>query len=77
MSDLGFPFRSDAPTGGGGSLRSVQDVIARAQRLVDVPRPATGYPLAWHVEASNIGDLKAIAVAALRGSSFSSAQDAR
>jgi hypothetical protein len=44
----------------------VQELIARAQRLADTPLPAGGYPLAWHVEALHVGDLSAIAVAALR-----------
>jgi hypothetical protein len=44
----------------------VQELIGRAQRLADAPRPEGGHPLAWHVEASHVGDLTAIAVAALR-----------
>jgi hypothetical protein len=47
-------------------LRSAQELIARAQRLVDTPRPTGGYPLAWHVEALHVGDLNAIAAVALR-----------
>ncbi|MGI8712707.1 MAG: hypothetical protein ACR2NR_05880 [Solirubrobacteraceae bacterium] len=43
----------------------VQDLIARAQRLGDSPRPANGYPLKWYVEASLIGDSTAIMAAAL------------
>ena len=70
MSDLGFPFRSGASSGGRESL-GVQDLMARAQRLVDSPRLADGYPLEWHVEAAYVGDLDAIAVAALRSSSAS------
>jgi hypothetical protein len=51
----------------------VEDLIARGQRLVDSPRPAGGYPLGWHVEALHVGDLTAIAVAALRASGSGSA----
>jgi len=72
VADLGFPFRSGAPNGGGGPLRSAQDLTARSQRLIDSPRPPGGYPLVWHIEALNVGDLTAIAIAALRGSSPSS-----
>lgn len=72
MSDLDFSLRSDAPTGGGSSLCTAEDIIARAQRLIEAPRPAGGHPLAWYVEASNVGDLTTIAVAALRGAGISS-----
>lgn len=44
----------------------LRELIARAQRLVDTPQPAEGYPLAWHVEAANVGDLSAFAAASLR-----------
>jgi hypothetical protein len=56
----------DALSGEVGSLRDVQDVIARTQRLIDTPRPANGYPLAWQIEALHVGDLPTIAMAALR-----------
>jgi hypothetical protein len=44
----------------------VDELIVRAQRLSDRRRPAGGYPLEWLVEASQAGDLTAIAIAALR-----------
>jgi hypothetical protein len=53
----------------------VADVLARAERLIDAPRPYDGYPLEWHVEAWNVGDLTAIAMVALRASSSNSAPD--
>jgi hypothetical protein len=65
VSDSDFPFSRRAPTEGRESL-SLQVLTARAQRLIDAPRPVRGYPLEWHVEASHVGDLTAIAVAALR-----------
>jgi hypothetical protein len=65
VPDLNSCSRSGAPSGGGVALPAL---IARAQRLIDTPRPVGGYPLAWHVEAKNVGDLTAIAAAALRGS---------
>jgi hypothetical protein len=46
------------------------------QRLIDSPRPYDGYPLEWHVEALNVGDLTAIAMFALRAWSANSASDA-
>jgi hypothetical protein len=54
-----------APTAGEGQLRGAQDLIARAQALVDSPRPPGGYPLEWHVEALHVGDLPAIAAISL------------
>jgi hypothetical protein len=57
-------------------LRGVEDVLARAERLIDSPRPYDGYPLEWHVEALNVGDLTAIAIVALRASSANSASEA-
>jgi hypothetical protein len=44
----------------------LKKLVARAQRLVDAPRPTEGYPLAWHVEAMNVGDMSAIAAESLR-----------
>jgi hypothetical protein len=55
----GTPFRGE------GSAR-VDALMARAQRLVDAPRPAGSDSLAWHVEAQFMGDLTALVVAALR-----------
>jgi hypothetical protein len=75
VPDFDFCFRGDAPTGGGGPLHSVDDVLARAQRLIESPRPYDGYPLEWHVEALNVGDLTAIAIAALRASNSKSGFD--
>jgi hypothetical protein len=69
VPDFDFTVPDGAPTGGGGSLRSAEDVVARAQRLIDSAEPYDGYPLEWHYEALNVGDLSAIAMAALRASS--------
>jgi hypothetical protein len=44
---------------------AAEDLIARAQRLIDTPRPPDGYTLEWCVEANHVGDLNAIAIAAL------------
>jgi hypothetical protein len=66
VSDLDSPFRSGDPRGWQGAPRSVQDLTARAQRLIDLPRPVGGYPLEWHIEALHVGDLTAIAMAGLR-----------
>jgi hypothetical protein len=54
------------PLGSGDSLRSLQEMLTRAQCLVDAPRPASGQSLAWYVDAFYVGDLTAIAAAALR-----------
>jgi hypothetical protein len=42
---------------------SAEELIDRAQELADNPRP---HSLEWCVEASHVGDLNAIAIAALR-----------
>jgi hypothetical protein len=55
----------------------VQEVVDRAQRLVDSPRPVDGYPHEWHVEARHVGDLTAIAALALRSPGSGSARSAR
>jgi hypothetical protein len=39
--------------------------MSRGQRLVDARRPAGGDSLAWYVEAQFVGDLLALAAAAL------------
>jgi hypothetical protein len=75
VPDFDFSVHGAAPTGGGEPLRTVDDVVARAQRLIDSPQPYDGYPLEWHFEALNVGDLTAIAIAALRASSSDSASD--
>jgi hypothetical protein len=75
VPDFDFSVRGGAPTGDGRPLRSAEDVVARAQRLIDSPRPYDGYPLEWHFEALNVGDLTAIAMVALRTSSSNSASD--
>jgi hypothetical protein len=49
-----------------GQLLTVQDVMARVQRLSETPRPDGGYPLATAVEAYFLGDMTAIAAAAIR-----------
>jgi hypothetical protein len=53
-------------SGDRAALPEVHDLIARAQRLADSPRPQDGYPLRWYVEASLIGDMTAITAAAFR-----------
>jgi hypothetical protein len=76
VSDFEFSARGGAPVGGGGgSLRGPEDVVARAQRLIDSPQPYDGYPLEWHFEALNVGDLTAIATMALRASRSDSGSD--
>ena len=68
VSEFDFSAYRDLPTEGSGRLRTADDVVDRAQRLIDSPRPDDGYPLEWHFEALNVGDLTAIAIAALRTS---------
>jgi hypothetical protein len=63
---LHFPFRGGAHSWGGGSSCTAEELIARAQHLIDVAEPYDGYPLEWHAEAINVGDLTTIAAAALR-----------
>jgi hypothetical protein len=43
-----------------------RELIARLQRLLDMPRPVDGYPLEWFVEASQLGDVTALAMISLR-----------
>ena len=45
---------------------SAEELIERAQRLSDTPRPPGGHSLEWCVEAKHVGDLNAIAIASLR-----------
>ena len=68
VSDLDVSSAQGAAPRDVAPLQSAEDVIARAQRLIDSPRPVGGYPLARHVEALNVGDLTAIAIASLRES---------
>ena len=75
VPEFDFSTGGNAPDGSGGVLHSVDDVVDRAQRLIDSPRPYDGYPLEWHFEALNVGDLTAIATVALRASSSDSAPD--
>jgi hypothetical protein len=63
VPEFDFSVPGGAPT---SPLRSPEHIIDRAQRLVDSPQPYDGYPLEWHYEALNVGDLTAIAMAALR-----------
>jgi hypothetical protein len=49
-----------------GQLPTVHDVMARVQRLSETPRSDGGYPLATYVEAHFLGDVTAIAAAAIR-----------
>jgi hypothetical protein len=65
VPDLHFPFGGGAHSRGGGSC-TADALIARAQELIDIPEPYDGYPLPWHVEALNVGDLTVIATTALR-----------
>ncbi len=58
----------DGSAVGPGAISGVDVMLARAQALVDTPRPEGGRPLAWHVEAMLLGDLPATAVAAARAS---------
>jgi hypothetical protein len=58
----------DGSAAGAGAIGGVDVMLARAQALVDTPRPEGGRPLAWHVEAMLLGDLPAIAVASARAS---------
>jgi hypothetical protein len=41
-------------------------LIERVQKLLETPRPVGGYSLEWYLEASQVGDLTAIATLALR-----------
>jgi hypothetical protein len=66
VPDLHFPFGGGARSRGGGSSFTAQALVARAQHLIDVPQPYDGYPLPWHFEALNVGDLTVIAATALR-----------
>lgn len=77
MPDLHSPFRDDAHSRGGRSSYPAKELIARAQHLIDAPRPYDGYPLPWHFEALHVGDLTTIAATALREQSTSDVPPAR
>jgi hypothetical protein len=70
-------YESDLPSAGGAhstsaAARAVRAASWRARSLVDAPRPAGGYPLAWYIEAQYIGDFTAVAAAAVRAAAASS-----
>lgn len=66
MSDLDLPPCSGTPARSPPQWSGLRDAIARAQRLVDSPRPSDGYPLAWCVEGFYLGDISALAATTLR-----------
>lgn len=66
MSDLSSPSSARHPVGSGPATRHVQRVAARGQRLVDTPRPVDGHDLRWQIEAFYVGDITALAAAALQ-----------
>jgi hypothetical protein len=66
MSDQASSVTVGHPWGEGTAPPHVRRVAARGQWLVDTPRPVDGQLLRWHVEALYVGDLTAIAAAALR-----------
>jgi hypothetical protein len=49
-----------------GQLPTVQQVMARVQRLCELPTPDGRYPLPSYVEAYFLGDVTAIVAAAIR-----------
>lgn len=49
-----------------GQRPTVQQVMARVQRLCELPRPDGRYPLPGYVEAYFLGDITAIAAAVIR-----------
>jgi hypothetical protein len=49
-----------------GQPSAVQQVMARVQRLSELPRPDGRYPLPGYVEAYFLGDITAITAAAIR-----------
>ena len=65
MSDSERPGEA-APGRAKGQACGANELIARAQELLDMPRPVGGYPLEWYLEAAQVGDLTAIATLALR-----------
>lgn len=58
---------SDPHTAGTpGQLPTVHQVMARVQRLCELPRPDGRYPLPGYIEAYFLGDITAISAAAIR-----------
>ena len=49
-----------------GQVSAVHQVMARVQRLCELPRPDGRYPLPGYVEAYFLGDITAITAAAMR-----------
>lgn len=56
----------EVSSAGLGSRYGAKDLVGRLQRLVEMPRPAEGYPLEWYIEAHYLGDVTAIATLSLR-----------
>lgn len=48
-----------------GRERELDDILARVDRLANL-RAAWDDPLAWYVEALHFGDVKTVAMAAIR-----------
>jgi hypothetical protein len=67
MSEIEGSSPGGAPPRSGGKSDEVAALMARGQRLAELPRPAAGRPLAWHVEAYYLGDLAALAAVKARG----------
>lgn len=54
---------------GAGEARAAavaSELVARVNRLIASPRPASGYPLEWAVEAYYAGDVAGIAALSIR-----------
>jgi len=45
---------------------AAEDLLARAQELVDAEPAEAGHPLEWAVPAYYLGDMTALAIASLR-----------
>jgi hypothetical protein len=73
VTDSGCSLPGGGPSQGGGSARRAQELIARAQRLAETPRPPEGRPLSWYVEAMHVGDLTTLAALSLRESGHTAA----
>ena len=61
-------MRGSDPFAGRGEeqVPTIEEVVARVQRLCDAPRPRGGYPLAASVEGHFLGDITAIVAATIR-----------